>query len=148
MLKAGDKVKILHKPYLYHGSGKWCNVDTTGKTGVVRDKLSDYSVYIDGLYSGWYDFGNLQLLARDGVEVGKSYRHSSADWNTKVSHLIFDNDELFVVSRDDDDDEVQLNSFKTFEGYHIVESSDITEVTLEQIAEKMGVSVEKLRIKE
>lgn len=137
--KIGDRVKVIYKGDVNYG-----------KIGTITEKgyCYDWRVDFDN-YDGLNDENDLELVPKtlDNLEVGDILTTEVGNKRKvlgicgEVVFLSYPNEpEIFKEG-------LTLKEIKDF-AYKLKEDSEIVELSMDEIASKLGIPVEKLKIKE
>lgn len=141
-LKVGDRVKIISDADVHH------EVGDIGRIESKSDGIYDFNVRVDGKL-GVYDADELELVGASTLadaDSGDILVHGSGKIRTVLSRAEIDGKVyLWSVEADSAPCTYTVSSLTSL-GWDIKGSE--TEVTLQQVAEKFGVDVKDLRIKE
>ena len=151
-LKVGDRVKIVGPTFIGWTSRLGELVTITRDWGD-----GDYSVNASELHSGRiFNKRSLQKMARTleeavvGDVLVDENAYSSDHYTKKVLAVVKNrDDETYLVTEDSDDGDINVVPVSD-EDWKIKgeDAEELTEVTLEDIAKKFNVSVDKIRVKE
>jgi len=143
--KVGDRVKLVR------GSSDYYNISKVGESvGIIVREGSGWSgpvVEVDGKETNWKngDFELVSKTLKDAV-AGDILTKKDYSFDRKVLASFEHKGEHYLVTADTDDDSFNTEDIDSYEGWTF--KGDVVEVTLEEIAEKMGINVSNLRIKE
>lgn len=148
--KVGDKVRIINTMYRGSNFQIGCTGTVTEQRGsLCRVEADDKGK--DNILS-FYDW-ELELAKENNMQeskykVGQTLVNTYEDYSKKVIAIVNDEEVPVVVTKDSDDDTYNAYAEGNIEDNGWKLETETTEVTLEQIAKKFNVSVEKLRIKD
>lgn len=133
----GDKVERI----LFSNEGV-----EPGSIGTILDNTSKdwYVVDFDGnigKHLGYY----LAIVEKEGFTIGDVYHNDNVDLDTEIV-MVSDN---YIITKDSDDGALNAYIDKDFiKSDWKLKGLDVVEVTLEEIADKFSISIDKLRIKD
>ena len=135
--KIGDKVRVIKDTEARYKTGHVGLI-----TYVKPESVSGYKYRVDDGWNNWFQASEIESINRPitEVKVGDSVYNPRYDETYKVTGVNF---ELETESNGSFSIPYMLK-----QGFTIVEPKQVTELTLDQIAEKFNIKVEDLRIKD
>lgn len=149
--KVGDKVRIIRGIYLSEDYQVGKVVEVTEVTrNAYKAKAKGCTRFKYGLN---FLKNEIELVKENNMEeskykVGQVLRDNHSDYHRTIVGVFDDNGTNVVVTKDSDDDLYNAFAGASVETSGWKTEKETTEVTLEEVAKKFNVSVEKLRIKD